>query len=160
MNWFWIIYKGLKLWKTDALICHFRKKIWRIWHTMVCIPIWNKNLSVLISLQLIICKCEPLVLNLSVKIRKILLSLIGPTHMLLKIIRIVRTMRRRVYMPPSLFGHKRTNLLHVLHLSRFKRIGKMRWNLLLMFPSVIEFLMNYLNMETFIYLTLYRRRKS
>jgi len=57
---------------------------------------------------------------------KILLSLIGPTRMLLKKIRIVRTMRKRVCMPPSMFGLQRTNPLHVLCFSRFKRIGRMR----------------------------------
>ena len=33
------------------------------------------------------------------------LSLIGPTHMLLRMIPTIRTMRKREYMPLSLFGH-------------------------------------------------------
>jgi hypothetical protein len=38
----------------------------------------------------------------------------------------------------SLFGQQRPNLLHVLLYSRFKRIDKMRLNLLLMLTNAIK----------------------
>ena len=79
---------------------------------------------------------------------KILSSLIGPTHIFLIMIRIVRTMIVRKYMPLNLFGHQRPNPVQFCLSSRFKRIGKRSGNLLLMFLSVIGFLMNCLRMVT------------
>src|SRR6185369_11396246 len=79
---------------------------------------------------------------------KILSSLIGPTHTFLIMIRMVRTMIVRKYMPLNLFGHQRPNPVRFRLSSRFKRIGKRRRSLLLMFLSVIGFLMNCLRMVT------------
>jgi hypothetical protein len=45
-----------------------------------------------------------------------------------------------IYIPLSLFGRRKPNLLHVLLCSRFKRISKKKLNLLLMLPNVIEYL--------------------
>jgi hypothetical protein len=45
-----------------------------------------------------------------------------------------------MYIPLSLFGQQRPNLLHVLPYSRFKRIDKKRLNLPLMFPNAIRYL--------------------
>jgi len=79
---------------------------------------------------------------------KILSSLIGPTHTFLIMIRMVRTMIVRKYMPPNLFGHQRPNPVRFRLSSQFKRIGRRSRSLLLMFLSVIGFLMNCLKMVT------------
>ena len=85
-----------------------------------------------------------------------LVKLICPIHMLIVNL-IIRTMRKKKFMLLSLFGHLKLNRILVHHLSQFKRIGKKKLVLLLMFLSVIAYLMNYLREETSSVVMSYRR---
>ena len=60
------------------------------------------------------------------KILEMHISLIVQISMLLSMILICRAMRIKRFTLLNLFGHRRPNLFHVHHLSRFKRIGKKR----------------------------------
>ena len=86
---------------------------------------------------------------------KRMVNLISPTHML-SANPMVRTMRERKFRLLSLYGHLR--LCHVLvhRLSRLKRISEKKLVSLLMFLSVIAYLMNCLEVETSSYLMPYR----
>ena len=72
----------------------------------------------------------------------------------------VRTMRERKFRLLSLYGHLR--LCHVLvhRLSRLKRISEKKLVSLLMFLSVIAYLINCLEVETSSYLMPYRRLRN
>ena len=73
-------------------------------------------------------------------------------------VNLIRTMRKKKLL--SLYGHQ--NLSHALvhRLSQFQRIGKNKLVSLLMFLSVIAYLINYLRMETSSVLMPYRRLRS
>jgi hypothetical protein len=60
---------------------------------------------------------------------------------------IVRTMVIKKFMLLNLFGPLNKNLILVHLLSRLVKVDKKKLNLLLMFPSVIVYLMNCLNLE-------------
>jgi hypothetical protein len=60
---------------------------------------------------------------------------------------IVRTIVIKKFMLLSLFDPLKKNLILVHLLSRLEKVGKKKINLLLMFPSVIEYLMNCLDLE-------------
>jgi hypothetical protein len=66
---------------------------------------------------------------------------------LLTMILIVRTIVTKKFMLLNLFGPLNKNLILVHLLSRLVKVGKKKLNLLLMFPSVIAYLMNCLNLE-------------
>jgi hypothetical protein len=60
---------------------------------------------------------------------------------------IVRTIVIKKFMLLNLFAPLKKNLILVHLLSRLVKVGKKKLNLLLMFPNVIVYLMNYLNLE-------------
>jgi hypothetical protein len=60
---------------------------------------------------------------------------------------IVRTVVIKKFMLLNLFGPLKKNIILVHLLSRLVKVGKKKLNLLLMFPSVIVSLMNYLSLE-------------
>jgi hypothetical protein len=60
---------------------------------------------------------------------------------------IVRMIVTKKFMLLNLFGPLKKNLILVHLLSRLVKVGKKKLNLLLMFPSVIAYLMNCLNLE-------------
>jgi hypothetical protein len=66
---------------------------------------------------------------------------------LLIMILIARTIVIKKFMLLSLFGPLKKNLILVHLLSRLVKVGKKKLNLLLMFPSVIVYLINCLNLE-------------
>jgi hypothetical protein len=66
---------------------------------------------------------------------------------LLIMILIARTIVIKKFMLLNLFGPLKKNLILVHPLSRLVKVGKKKLNLLLMFPSVIVYLMNCLNLE-------------
>ena len=88
-----------------------------------------------------------------------LVKLICPIHMLIVNL-IIRTMRKKEFMLLSLCGHLKLNRILVHHLSQFKRIGKKKLVLLLMFLSVIAYLMNCLKVETSSILMSYCRLRT
>ena len=90
---------------------------------------------------------------------KKLVKLICPIHMLI-VNPIIRTMRKREFMLLSLYGLHKLYHIRVHHLSRFKRIGKKKLVLPLMFLSVIAYLMNCIEMKTSSCLMPYRRLRS
>ena len=71
------------------------------------------------------------------------------------VIPIVRTMNVKMFIPLNLFGPLMINLAFVVLLSRFIKIGKK--DLLLMYPNVRGYLMNYIRMGTSRYRMSYRR---
>ena len=73
---------------------------------------------------------------------------------------ILRMMRIMRFTLLSLFGHHRPNLVLVHRLSRLRRVGKKRWNLHLMSPNVIVFLMSCCVLGILRSIMLYRRLKS
>ena len=83
--------------------------------------------------------------------------LIGP-YML--IVNLIRTMRKRKLMLLNSYGHQMQSYVLVHRLSRFQRIGKNKLVSLLMFLSVIVYLMNCLEAETSSCLMSYRRLRS
>ena len=120
----------------------------------------KEKLKALSIILLIIWKWKFWVWNLSLQMPKTLISLIGPTLIFLIMIPIVQTMRASKCTLLNLFGHQRPNPVQFHLSSRFKRISRRSWNLLLMFLSVIEFLINCLKTGTSDYHMLYRRPRS
>ena len=90
---------------------------------------------------------------------KKLVKLICPIHMLI-VNPIIRTMRKKKFMLLSLFGHLKLNRILIHYLSQFKRVGKKKLVLLLMFLSVTAYLMNCIKTETSNCLMPYRRLRS
>ena len=65
--------------------------------------------------------------------------------MCLGVIPVVQTMKIKMFIPLNLFEPPTINLAFVVLLSRFIKIGKK--DLLLMYPNVREYLMNYIRMD-------------
>ena len=78
--------------------------------------------------------------------------------MCLGVIPIVRTMKVKMFIPLNLFGLPMINLVFAVLLSRFIKIGKK--NLLLMYPNVRGYLMNYIRIDTSRCRMSYRRLKN
>ena len=74
------------------------------------------------------------------------------------VIPIVRTMKVKMFIPLNLFGPLMINLALAVLLSRFIKIGKK--DLLLMYPNVRGYLMNYIRMGTSRCRMSYRRLKN
>jgi hypothetical protein len=66
---------------------------------------------------------------------------------LLIMILIVQTIVIKKFMPLYLFGPLNKKIILAHPLSRLVKVGKKKLNLLLMFPKVIVYLMNCLNIE-------------
>ena len=81
-----------------------------------------------------------------IEIHKSLMRSLIVLFMCLGAIQIVQTMKIKMFMLLNLFCLPVINLAFVVLLSRFTKIGKK--DLLLMYPNVREYLMNYIRMDT------------
>jgi len=120
-----------------------------IWLLLACTFILNKILSTL-SFSLLINYCKKLRPSKAKVILENLISHIVLTFMPLSTIQIALMMKLKIVLLLNLYNLHKPNQFLAPSSSLFTGIGESRWNLNLMYPSVIEFLRCWKHVHTYI----------